>query len=214
MRGQDERVAVALFPQAVDHRRHQAQHAAGALKFHQRGPVGVEPVEDLRMDGIRRLDAFFVIAVAALGRELRLIGPVEIRECARHHVAVLELRCIGHRLEQAPPHNLEALLGTGRPPGRFHPANDVAQPLKRLASALAADLHIVRLRMRGARCVRGRQTDHQHAVFGQLGRLGQHLREGELRLEAPRRQIALVVELARVGDPLVDQDQARRVLVE
>ena len=65
-----------------------------------------------------------------------------------------------------------------------------------------------------ARRVRGRQADHQQAVLRQLGRFGQRLGEGELGLEAARRQVALVVELARVGHPFVDQDQARPVLVE
>ena len=51
-------------------------------------------------------------------------------------------------------------------------------------------------------------------LLRELGRLGQRLGEGELGLEAARRQVALVVELARVGHPLVDQDQARPVLVE
>ena len=58
------------------------------------------------------------------------------------------------------------------------------------------------------------QADHEQAVLRQLGRLGQRLGEGELRLEAAGGQVALVVELARVGHPLVDQDQARPVLVE
>ena len=70
VRRQDERVPVPLLPQAVDHRRHQAQHAARALELHQRGPVGVEPVEDLRVDRVGRLDALLVVGVAALGREL------------------------------------------------------------------------------------------------------------------------------------------------
>ena len=51
-------------------------------------------------------------------------------------------------------------------------------------------------------------------LLGELGRLGQRLGEGELRLEGAGRQVALVVELAGVGDPLVDQDQARAVRVE
>ena len=92
VRRQDERVLVALLPQAVDHRRHQAQHAAGALELHQRRPVGVEPVEDLRVDRVGRLDALLVVGVAALGRELLVLRPVEVGEGARHHVAVLELR--------------------------------------------------------------------------------------------------------------------------
>ena len=41
----------------------------------------------------------------------------------------------------------------------------------------------------------------------------QRLREGEMRLETARRQIGLFVELAGIGDPFVDQDQARPVLV-
>ena len=62
--------------------------------------------------------------------------------------------------------------------------------------------------------IRGGKADHEQAVLRRLRRLGQHLGEGELRLEAARRQVALVVELARIGDPLVDQDQARPILVE
>lgn len=56
-----------------------------------------------------------------------------------------------------------------------------------------------------ARRIRDRQAYHQQAVLRQLGRFGQHLGEGELGLETAGRQSALVVELARVGDPLVHQ---------
>ena len=114
--GQDQRIAVALLPQAVDHRRHQAQHAARALEFHQRGPVGVQPVEDFRMDRVGRLDALLVFGFAALRRKLGLLVTVKLGEGARHDVAILELRRVGQGLEQAPAHDLEALLGTGRPP--------------------------------------------------------------------------------------------------
>ena len=64
---QDQRIAVALLPQAVDHRRHQAQHAARALELEQRGPVGVEPVEDLRVDRVGGLDALLVVAALHSG---------------------------------------------------------------------------------------------------------------------------------------------------
>ncbi len=36
---QDQRVPIALLPQAMDHRRHQPQHAARALELHQGGPA-------------------------------------------------------------------------------------------------------------------------------------------------------------------------------
>ena len=53
-------------------------------------------------------------------------------------------------------------------------------------------------------------TSRQFA--GELDGFGERLGEGELRLEAAGRQVALIVELTRVGDPLVDQDQARPVV--
>ena len=66
--------------------------------------------------------------------------------------------------------------------------------------------------MRGVGAVRRRETDDQQAVAGELDGFCERLGEGELRLEAAGRQVALIVELTRVGDPLVDQDQARPVV--
>ena len=118
------------------------------------------------------------------------------------------------RLKQAPAHDLEALLGGGRPPRGLHPADHVAQPGQGLPSPLTSHLRVIRLGMGRGIGVRGGKADDQHAVAGRLGRLGERLREGELGLEAAGRQVALIVELARVGDPLVDQDQTRSVLDE
>ncbi len=73
VRRQDKRGLVPFLPQAVDHGRHQAQHAPRALEFHQRGPVGVKAVEDLGVDRVRGLDAFFVVGIPALGRELLML---------------------------------------------------------------------------------------------------------------------------------------------
>ena len=129
-----------LLPQAVDHRRHQPQHAARALELHQRRPVGVEPVEDLGVDRVGRLDALLVLGIAALGRELLVLRPVQVGERRADHVAVLELGRVDQRLEQPAPHDLEAFLGAGRPPRRLDAADHVAQPVERLAPALPADL--------------------------------------------------------------------------
>ena len=214
-RRQDQRVAVALLPQAVDHRRHQAQHAARALELHQRRPVGVEPVEDLRMDRVGRLDALLVVAVAALGRELRLLRAIEIGEGARGHVALLELR----RARRAAR---TAAGARSRSPPRRSPAATTIPPARPRCAAGRAP------RARGCRppprrrpacaaspaCPRPAARSPAGSCFASLRRLGQRLGEGELGLEAAGRQVALVVELARVGDPLVDQDQARPVLVE
>jgi hypothetical protein len=54
------------------------------------------------------------------------------------------------------------------------------------------------------------RSDYEQAVARKSGRLGERLGEGELSLEAPGGQVALVVELAGVGDPFVDQDRACR----
>ena len=129
--GQDDGVAVPLLPEAVDDRRHQSQHAAGPLERHQRRPVGVEPVEDLRMDRISGDYALFVVGVAALGGELLVLATVELGERSGHHVTILELGRIGKGLEQPPPHDLEPLFGAGRPPGGFDPPDDVSQTVKR-----------------------------------------------------------------------------------
>jgi hypothetical protein len=54
--------------------------------------------------------------------------------------------------------------------------------------------------------------DDQQRVPGQLGRLRQRLREGELGFEAAGRQIALVVKLARIGHPFVHEHEAGTLL--
>ena len=92
VRGQDERVAVALLPEAVDDRRHQPQHAAGPLERHQRRPVRVQAVEDLRMDRVCGRDPLLVVGVAAFRRELLVLTAVAVGERARDDVAVLEPR--------------------------------------------------------------------------------------------------------------------------
>ena len=51
-------------------------------------------------------------------------------------------------------------------------------------------------------------------LLRQLRRFGQRLSEGEVCLETACGQIALVMKLARIGNPFIDQDQARSILVE
>ena len=198
----------------MDHRGHQAQHAARALELHQGGPIGVEPVEDLRVDRIRGLDAFLVVATATLGRELGALCVIEVRERPRGHVTLFEGVGSGERLKQTPPHDLETFFGSRWTPRRLHAPNHVAQPVECLAPADAAHLHVVRLRVRRALRVRSRQRNNEQAVPGELGRLRERLGKGELGLEAPRGKVALIVELACVGHPLIDQDQAWPVLLE
>ena len=214
VRGQNQGIPVALLPQAVNHGRHQPQHAPSALELHQRRPIRVQAVEDLRMYRIGRLDPLLVVRVTARGRELLALGPIEVRERPGDHVPVRELRGVRERLEQPSPHDLEAFLGARRPPGRLDSPDHVSQPIERLASALSADLDVIGLGVGRAGRIRGGQADHEQAVIGELGGFGQHLRKAELGLEAAGRKVALVVQLAGVGDPLVDEDQAGTEFLE
>jgi len=210
-RRQDQRRPVAPLPQAVDDRRHEAQHAPGALKFRQRGPAAVQLVENLRVDGVRRLDAPFIVGVPAFRWKLGALVLVQFGEGLGRHIPLLEGIRPGQRLEQPPPYNLEALFGGGGPPRGFQPSHHVPQPVQRLPAPDAAHLDIVRLRMGRARRVRGGQGNHKQAVTREFGRFRKDLGKAELGLEPARRQVALVVQLPRVGDPLVYEDQARAV---
>ena len=169
---QQQRVAVPPLPQAVDHRRHEPQHAAGALEPGEGGPVRVEAVEDLGMDGVSGLEAALVVGGAALGGKLHPLLPVQLPEGAGRQVALLEGVRPYQRLEQPTAHDLEALLGAGRLPRRVDPAQHVAQPVQGAASSKPPHLRVVRLGVRRPRVggVRGRQRDHQQAVAGDLHR--------------------------------------------
>src|SRR5687767_7482366 len=99
------------------------------------------------MDWVRSLDALFVIATPALGRELGALRVIEVSEGTCRHVALLECVRPRERLEQPPPNDLESFLGSRRSPRRLHAPDHVAQPLKRLAPADAAHFRIVGLRV-------------------------------------------------------------------
>ena len=101
----------------MDHGRHQAQNAARALELHQGRPVGIEPVEDLRVDGIGRLQALLVIGGAAFRREL--VGLRTIDE-----IALLEL----FAGQPAPRSPAPSGTGTGGRPDGPEPGSPVPPP--------------------------------------------------------------------------------------
>ena len=166
------------------------------------------------MDGVRSPDPLLVVRIAAVRREFLLIGTVQIGKGPCYHIAIPELSLFEERLEQPPPHNLKPLFCACRSPRGLHASNHVPKPVQCFAPTLTANLHIIRQCMWRSRRIRCRQADHQHAVIHILRRLGERLGKGKLRLEVPRWQVALVVELAGIRHPLVDQDQAWSVLFE
>jgi hypothetical protein len=108
----------------MDHGRHQAQYAARALELHQGRPVAIEPVEDLRVDGIGRLQALLVIGGAAFRRELVGLRTIEIGEGACHEIALLEL----FAGQPAPGSPAPSGTGTGGRPDGPEPGSPVPPP--------------------------------------------------------------------------------------
>ena len=166
------------------------------------------------MDRIGGLDPLLVVDIPALRRKLLVLGPIELRKCPRDHIPVRELRGVRERLEEPPPHDLEAFLRTRRPPGRLDASDDVPQAIERLAPALPTDLDVIGPGVGRPGSIRGRQADHEQTAVGELRGFRQRLGKAELGLEATGGKVALVVQLAGVGHPLVDKDEAGAVFVE
>ena len=192
--GQDQQVVVAVLPQAVDDLGHQLEHAAGALEVVQAGPVLVEAVEDLGVDGIGAQQALAVVAVLGFGGEVGAVGGVVVGEGAAHRFRRLGL---GDGAEQAPAHDLEGLLGGHRLPQGLDAAEVVGQAGQGLDPALAAGLAF--------RLGQGGEHDGGgHRLEG----LGEGLDEGQVGIEGAAAQGLALLELAHVGHQLVHQDDA------
>ena len=154
------------------------------------------------MDRIGLLQLAPVVLVGAALRKIVGVLAVELGELLQRVVPVMEA-VAGNFLEQPPPDDLVALLLDGRPPRGFDARKGLLEPRQRLLTAFAADLDL--------RC--GQRGDQQRAG-ARLDRLGQRLHEGQVRVERAGRQPIDLVDLAQIGDPLVDQDQAGRALLE
>ena len=211
----DQRRRVVALPQRVDDRAHQPQHAAGALEPVQRRPVLVQPVEQLRVDRVRRLDPLLVGRLGDPGGELGPVPGVEVGERPRDRGDIRPAR------RRRPPRTAAAARSrTTRPPkraatGRRSGGSPAAAGPAPPGPFMPADLDVGRapldlLRRRRRR--RRRDGDHEHRARHRLDGLGERLRERELGVERAAVQVVAAVQLPRVGDPLVDQDQARRVL--
>lgn len=189
-------------PQPVDDARHEAQDAAGALELFERGPVFVEAVEHLGVDGVARFHAAQVFQFARLGREVVRVRSVIVREGLAHAVACVGVHAV---FEKPAAYHLEALVvGHGLPDG-FHAAKGVLDRLEGHAASLAADF-VVGLGDGG----------HHQAVLALGGRFGNLLYKGEQVAEGAGGQLVVVLlpELAGIGHQLVDEDQAWAAVVK
>ena len=190
----DHQVLVVVFPQPVDDVRHQLEYAAGALEGFQRGPVLVETIEDLGMDGVGLSQAIRVAGLVRLRRESSAFVAVEFREGSADLVAGAE---VADRLEEPAPHDLERFLGGHGLPQRLHATEGLLQRLQRRHAACVARLDL------GLR-----QRCEDDSARHQLGRLGERLHEGEVAVVRAAAQRPAIAELADVGHELVDEDHA------
>ena len=210
----DQRRRVVAQPQCVDDRRHQAQHATRPLEPVQGGPVLVQPVEQLRMHRVRHLDPLLIGRLGDPGGKLGAVPRVEVGEHPRDRGDICLRRCSG-LLEQPLPDDRERLDRRSGPPLVGDPPDNLLQPGQRLPPVHAADLDVGRSPLdlfRRRRRRRRRDRHHEHRARHRLDGLGERLRERELGVERAAGQVVPPVQLPRVRDPLVDQDQARCVL--
>src|SRR5258708_10281936 len=149
------------------------------------------------MDGIGGLQAALVISLPTVGWKLLRLGTVQVGEGPGDSIAGSEVLLLGDRLEETPTHNLETLLGASRSPCGLETTERVAQAHDGLATALATNLN-----------VGGRDAGYQERLRGRLGSFSERLGEAEVGVEGASREAGDAIELAHVGHPLVDQDQA------
>ena len=149
------------------------------------------------MNGVGVAHPPFVVALFALSRKLLPLDAVHLREGANHRISLNKQFRVSGSLKQPPPHNFEALFGTGRTPRRLDPPDRILEPIDRFFAAIAANLDIRRW-----------DAHHQQRVFGVFGRLAQGLGKGKLGLKTAPRDVALLMELSRVRHPLINQNQA------
>src|SRR3989338_3393434 len=81
MRRQNKNAPIFTFPESVDDCGHQAENPAGALKFHQSGPVLIQTFKYFGMNGKRSFDFTFIVCFLAFRWELLMIVTVELTKC-------------------------------------------------------------------------------------------------------------------------------------
>src|SRR5579883_3585379 len=90
------------------------------------------------MDGIGMTNAPFVIGLTTDGGKFLRLAAVEFDEGSSDGIARDKAGRVGDILEQATAHDLKALLGIGRSPGRLDAPKDTLESFGGFATAFAA----------------------------------------------------------------------------
>ena len=211
--GHDERRLGALGPQCADDLVHQPQHAAGALEARQRGPVGVELVEQFGVHGVAVADPSFVVRGLDVFGELSGIGAVVLDHVLGDAGDGAECLAVGGG-EQATADDLERFVAVRGPPLVCDARDDPLEPGEGFSPVGAAHLLVVGHVFALVHLRRGGDGDEQQHSGYRLDDLGEGLGERELGVEGAAGQVFTSVQFARVGDPLVDEDHGGPVLFE
>ena len=184
----------------MDDRSHQPQHAAGALEPLQCGPVIVQAVEDLRVDGVAGNHPVAVLHLFDLRRKIAGVGLVQLAELGADPVAGLRVLAVK---EEAAAHDFKAFVGGNRFPDGFHPPEGVLDGLQCGLSRFAADLNI-----------RFRDGSHHKAVLAGAGGFGDLLNKGDEVVERTSGQTLDTVDALCVCHQLVHQHQTGAAGIE
>src|SRR5690606_23240733 len=117
--------------------------ATRALELLERGPLGVEPVEQLRVHGVRRADASLVGGLRHLARELAGVALVELAEAPRRGRDLPRL--VSRRLaEEATTHDLVRLVARRGCPLVGDATHDVVETREGFVAEVAAHFQVGR----------------------------------------------------------------------
>ena len=179
----------------MNHRRHQAEHAARPLKTFQCRPVLVEAVEHLGVNRIARDHTLTVLQLAGLHGKYVLIRMVHLAECRTDAVSGIRVLAVE---EEAAAHNLKALVRRHGFPDRLHTPKGMCDTLKRSLPCRTANLD---LRLRDRR-------DHE-TVLTRTCRLGDLLDKGNEVVKRAGRKTVHTIDFLCIGDQLIHEDEAR-----
>ncbi len=198
--GHDHGASVTRHPQLMNNRRHQTQDASGALEGRERGPIFIQAVKHFRMNRIARNQAVAVGYFLAFRREVGGIRPVHLTERVADGVAGFLILAVK---EQSAADDFEAFIRGDRLPDGFHAPEGVFNGLKSLLPGFPADLN-------GG----FRDGSDDEAVFTGAGGFGDLLDEGDEVVKGAGGKSVHAVDILRVSNQLVHQDQAGAAFVE
>src|SRR5262249_47710744 len=105
-------------------------------------PIGVESVEEFRVDRIGGFQAALVFSFSACRGKLLGLLAIQFGKLPHDCIAYSKELGIGQGLKQAPSYNLKPLLGAGRPPGRLNASKGVLEPFQYCLAGFSTDLDV------------------------------------------------------------------------